>query len=157
VGVRTGFVLAKQFGSLEKLAAAKLEDLETIREIGPITAESIVHFFSQPTTKTVIQKLVKAGVETALVEKEAGENPCKGKTFVLTGTISMSRPQAETLLRKLGAHPSGSVSKKTDFVIVGESAGSKAGKAKKLGIKTLDDKAFLKLLKDSGLSASELK
>lgn len=153
VGERTAAILAKQFGSLENLAGIKKEDLENIREIGPVTAQSIADFFENTGTKKLIKKLKDAGVRMDIVEKEAGDNPCKGKTFVLTGTLeSMSRPDAEAILRKLGANPSGSVSKKTHFLIAGSEAGSKLTKAESLGVAILDEKAFLKLLKDSGVS-----
>ncbi len=153
VGERTANVLAKQFGHLEKMATIKKEDLENIREIGPVTAQSIEDFFKNPGTKKLIGKLKAAGVKINIVEKEAGDNPCKGKTFVLTGTLeSMGRPDAEALLRKLGANPSGSVSKKTDFVVAGAEAGSKLTKAESLGVKVLDEKAFLNLLKSSGVN-----
>lgn len=153
VGERTAAVLAKHFQHLDKLAIAGKEDLENIREIGPVTAQSIEDFFKNPGTKKLIEKLKKAGVQMDIVEKEAGDNPCKGKTFVLTGTLdSMGRSNAEALLRKLGANVSGSVSKKTDFVVAGAEAGSKLTKAESLGVKVLDEAAFKKLLKESGIS-----
>jgi len=148
VGERTATVLAKHFRYLDKLAVAAKEDLENIREIGPVTAQSIEDFFKNPGTKKLIEKLKQAGVKMDIVEKEAGDNPCKGKTFVLTGTLeSMARPDAEALLRKLGANVSGSVSKKTDFVVAGAEAGSKLTKAESLGVKVLNEKEFYSLLK----------
>jgi DNA ligase (NAD+) len=153
VGERTAAVLAKHFRHLDKLAVAGKEDLENIREIGPVTAKSIEDFFKNLGTKKLIEKLKKAGVKMDIVEKEAGDNPCKGKTFVLTGTLeSMARPDAEALLRKLGANVSGSVSKKTDFVVAGAEAGSKLTKAESLGVKVLEEPDFLKLLKSSSIS-----
>ena len=152
VGERTAHVLAKHFRHLEKVAFIKKEEMENIREIGPVTAKSIEDFFKNLGTQKLIEKLKSAGVKMNIVEQEAGDNPCKGKTFVLTGTLeSMGRPDAEALLRKLGANVSGSVSKKTDFVVAGAEAGSKLTKAESLGIKVLREKEFLDLLKSSGV------
>lgn len=144
VGVHTAFILADKFGSLEKLSRATLEDLEGIREIGPVTAESILHFFQQASTKKLLKRLEDAGVKTNIVERIVGDSPFHGKMIVLTGTLeSMERPAAEALLRKLGAHPSGSVSKKTDILVAGPGAGSKLIKAQELGIPVWDEKKFL--------------
>lgn len=144
VGVHTAFILAEKFGTLDKLAAATAEDLEGIREVGPVTAASIVHFFRQASTEKLLEKMKAAGIQMDLVEKAAGDNPFKGKTVVLTGMLeSMERPAAEALLRKLGAHPSGSVSKKTNILVAGPGAGSKLAKAQELGITIWDEKAFL--------------
>ncbi len=153
VGERTAAVLAKQFGDLEKLAEIKKENLESVREIGPVTAQSIEDFFKNEGTKKLIKKLKAAGVKMNLVEKEAGDNPCKSKTFVLTGTLEkMARPDAESILRKLGANVSESVSKKTDFVVAGVEAGSKLTKAESLGIKVLNESEFVRLLKTAGVT-----
>ena len=144
VGVHTAFILAAKFGSLDKLAQATAEDLEGTREVGPVTAASIVRFFRQASTEKLMEKMKAAGIQMDLVEKAAGDNPFKGKTIVLTGTLeSMERPAAEALLRKLGAHPSGSVSKKTNILVAGPGAGSKLAKAQELGITVWDEKAFL--------------
>ena len=152
VGERTATVLAKQFGDLEKLADIQKENLENIREIGPVTAKSIEDFFKNVGTQKLIKKLKAAGIKMDLIEKEAGDNPCKGKTFVLTGSLEkMARPDAEAILRKLGANVSGSVSKKTDFVVAGSDAGSKLAKAESLGVKVLNESDFLSLLKSSGI------
>jgi len=152
VGVHTAFILADKFGSIEKLSKATLEDLEGIREIGPVTAGRIVKFFGHPPAKKLLKKLEAAGVHTNIVEKIAGDNPFRGKTIVLTGTLeSMERPAAEALLRKLGAHPSGSVSKKTNILVAGPGAGSKLAKAQDLGVVIWDEKQFLSELKKSGM------
>jgi DNA ligase (NAD+) len=152
VGVHTAFILADKFGSLEKLSGATKEDLESIHEIGPKTANSIVTFFKGPSARKLLKKLEAAGVKTDLVEKITGDNPFRGKTIVLTGTLeSMERPAAEALLRKLGAHPSGSVSKKTDILVAGPGAGSKLATAQKLGVPVWDEKQFLSELKKSGV------
>ena len=153
VGVHTAFILADKFGSIEKLSKATVEDLEGIREIGPVTAESIVGFFHQESTKKLLKKFEDAGVHMDIVEKVAGDNPFRGKTIVLTGTLEkMERPEAEALLRKLGAHPSGSVSKKTDILVAGPGAGSKLAKAQELGIEIWDEARFLSVLRAFGVS-----
>jgi len=150
VGIHTAYILAGKFGSIEKLAAARAEDLEGIREIGPVTAESILHFFRQHSTKNLLAKLVRAGVQMDIIEKVDGANPLFGKTVVLTGTLeTMERSAAEALLRKLGAHPSGSVSKKTDIVVAGPGAGSKLKKAQELGVTVWDEPRFLKELRSN--------
>ncbi len=151
VGVHTAFILADKFGNIDALSRATPEDLESIREVGPVTAESIGHFFSQSSTKKLLQKMRDAGVRMDLLEKTAGNHPLRGKTIVLTGTLEkMERPEAEALLRKLGAHPSGSVSKKTDIVVAGPGAGSKLTKAQELGIEVWDEARFLEALGGSG-------
>lgn len=153
VGVHTAYILAEKFGSLEKLSRAEAEELEGIREIGPVTANSIAGFFCQASTKKLLKKLEDAGVRTDIVEKAAGDNPFRGKTIVLTGTLEkMERSQAEAHLRRLGAHPSGSVSKKTDIVVAGPGAGSKLAKARELGIATWDEGQFLAALRDAGVT-----
>jgi DNA ligase (NAD+) len=152
VGVHTAFILADKFGSIEALSQTTKEALEGVREIGPVTAGRIVKFFRQSPAKKLLKKLEAAGVKMDIVEKIAGDNPFRGKTIVLTGTLeSMERPAAEGLLRKLGAHPSGSVSKKTNILVAGPGAGSKLAKAEELGITVWDEKAFLSELRKSGL------
>lgn len=147
VGVHTAFILADKFGSIEALSIAKAEDLEAIREVGPVTAESVSLFFRQESTRKLIAKLEAAGVRMDIVEKVAGDHPLRGKTIVLTGTLEkMERSEAETLLRRLGAHPSGSVSKKTDILVAGPGAGSKLAKAQELGITIWEEKRLLEEL-----------
>ncbi|HLD49741.1 MAG TPA: NAD-dependent DNA ligase LigA, partial [bacterium] len=152
VGERGAQILAQKFRNLDALAKAVMEDFESIREIGPVTAQSIYDFFREEGAKKIISKLRKAGVRFDIVEKIKAGTPFSGKTCVITGTLEKyERPAAEALIRSLGGHPTGSVSKKTDFVIVGENAGSKAAKAKELGIEIFDEKQFLRLLKSSGI------
>ncbi len=153
VGERGAHILAQKFKHLEKLEEASLEDLQSIREIGPITAQSVYDFFREPGTRKILARLKKAGVRFDIVEAVKTDTLFSGKTFVITGTLEKyERSEAEALIRGLGGHPSGSVSKKTDYVIVGEGAGSKETKARELGIKILDEKQFLKMLSDSGVS-----
>lgn len=153
VGERGAHLLAQKFGSLEKLEEASLEELQAIREIGPVTAQSVHDFFQESGTRKIIARLKKAGVRFDIVEKIKTDTPFSGKTFVITGTLEKyERSEAEAIIRGLGGHPSGSVSKKTDYVIVGESAGSKEKKAKELGIKILSEADLVRMLKDAGVS-----
>ncbi len=147
VGEHAAHILAQRFRSLDKLAEVSEDDLLAIREIGPVTAHSVYDFFKEPGTKKIIERLRKAGVRFDLVEKVKSASPISGKTIVITGTLEkFERSEAEALVRSLGGHPSGSVSKKTDYLVAGESAGSKLAKAKELGITVLDEKTFLKLI-----------
>lgn len=148
VGETTAKTLANYFGNLPALMQASEAELIEVSDIGPVVAESIVHFFREPHNATVIKKLQKAGVhwEDVLPDIEKPQ-PLAGKTFVVTGVLSdMSRDEAKSALQALGAKVSGSVSKKTDYVVVGENPGSKATKAEQLGVEMLDEDAFHKLL-----------
>lgn len=146
VGSHMADVLAENFPSLEALAKAKYEDLEAIPEVGPKIAESVVAFFAEKRNEWVLEKMKKAGVRFK-EELKAAEIPLRGLSFVLTGTLkSLTRVQAEAKLKNLGARVSSSVSKKTDYVVVGEDPGSKFDKAKKLGVKTLAESEFLELI-----------
>jgi DNA ligase (NAD+) len=149
VGETTALSLATHFGSLEKLQAADEEALLSINDIGPIAAASIKEFFHVPQNKKVIAALVHAGIHWPQANvSEVKENPFKGKTVVLTGTLQhYSRDEATLLLQRLGAKVSGSVSAKTDFVIAGESAGSKLAKAESLDVAVLTEKEFLNKMK----------
>ncbi len=149
VGETTALSLATHFGSLEKLQAADEEALLSINDIGPIAAASIKEFFHVPQNKKVIAALVHAGIHWPQANvSEVKENPFKGKTVVLTGTLQhYSRDEATLLLQRLGAKVSGSVSAKTDFVIAGESAGSKLAKAESLDVAVLTEKEFLNKIK----------
>lgn len=151
VGERAAYLLAEKFLHLKKLAEAARTDLESISEIGPVTAESVFKFFQESGTKKILEKLRQAGVRFDVFEKASHETPMSGKTFVLTGTLeSLERSKAEALIRQFGGKPSGSVSKKTHFVIAGESAGSKLKKAQEYQVPVLTEKDFLKLLHTSG-------
>ncbi len=149
VGEATARSLAYHFGTLEKLENASKEALEEVEDVGPIVAAHIYTFFRQPQNKDIIEKLVKAGIHWPAIEVTEDKQPLKGKTFVLTGALeSMTRDEAKEKLLALGAKVSGSVSKKTDYVIVGADPGSKAEKAKKLGVSMLNEKSFLRMLKE---------
>lgn len=152
VGERAAFILAQKYGHLENLMKADREELESIREIGPATAQSIADFFAQPGTRGIIDRLKKAGVRFDLVEKVETSSVFQDKTFVITGTLQkFERKAAEKLIRRLGGHPSSSVSKKTDFLVYGEKAGSKLKKAEELGIERLDEEAFIRMLEEAGV------
>lgn len=150
VGEATARQLADHYGSLESIMNAPVDDLQSLPDIGPIVATNLYTFFRQPHNKKVISKLRQRGVtwpETAPIQRNSSKPLLSGKTFVLTGTLSvMPRTEAKTRLQNLGAKVTGSVSSKTDYVIVGAEPGSKAEKAEQLGVETLHEKQFLKLL-----------
>ena len=144
VGEHLARVLAQAFGSIETIAAAALEKLERINEIGPIGAASIHQFFAQPETAALLTKLKRGGVAfpTVAVDNSA-PRPFAGMTFVLTGTLSsMTRTEAKEKIESLGGRVSGSVSKKTDVVVAGASPGSKLDKARALGVAVWDEGEF---------------
>lgn len=143
VGYHLAEVLADHFGSIDNLAAQKDEDLVEVREIGPIVAESIHRFFHNPRNLQVLDKLKKGGVVFPEKKKEAKETPLSGKTFVLTGGLeSFTRDEARKKIQEMGGRVTSSVSKKTDFVVVGRDPGSKYDEALRLGIRTLDEGEF---------------
>ena len=147
VGEETSQDLAEHFGTLEKLKEASLQDLEKIKDIGPVVAKSIFDWFSQKRNLELLEKLKKAGVEIIGAEF-IKHQPLKGETFVLTGGLeTLAREEAKERISSLGGEVSESVSKKTDFVVVGKDPGSKLDEAKKLGIKIINEQEFLKMLK----------
>ncbi len=148
VGEKAAWVLAERFGNIDKLVTATIEDLTSINEIGPIMAQSIYDFFAQDSVKKLIKELKEAGVNVAEPKKEKRSQQLEGKTIVLTGELrALSRSEAESRIRELGGNPTSSVSKKTDFVVAGEAAGSKLDKAKKLGIKVINEEEFFKMIR----------
>lgn len=148
VGEKAAQVLAERFETMDNLMKAKIEDLTSIYEVGPVMAESVVNFFHQEGTKKLIEKLKKAGVRMEEEKKKIGPRPLSGKTFVFTGEMkSFTRSEAETKVKELGGNPTSSVSKKTDFVVVGENPGSKYTKARELGLKILNEEEFINLVK----------
>jgi DNA ligase (NAD+) len=147
VGERTGQLLAEHFSSLEELAAAKEEQLEAVHEVGPKVAASIVEFFSEPANRQLIKKLNKVGVHPTAEKREVKSDKLAGKSFVFTGGLAnRSREEAAELVQQHGGKISGSVSKKTDYVVVGTDPGSKYDKAKELGVTILTESEFEKLL-----------
>ncbi len=148
VGERTAQLLADHFGSLDKLARATQEQLLEVEEVGPKIAESILEFFRETRNLKVLEKLRKAGLQFEQKKARKAEGKLAGKQFVLTGTLPhYSRDEATRIVEEAGGRVIGSVSKKTDYVVVGADAGSKLDKAKALGIKTLDEAELLKLLR----------
>jgi DNA ligase (NAD+) len=154
VGERASQVLARAFGSMDALCAANVEGLQQTAEIGPVLAESVRSWFDEPRNRQLIDRLRAAGVtmEVPVEQRAAMETPgaLTGRTYVVTGTLqSMSREDATAALERLGAKVTNSVSKKTTGVIVGSEPGSKAEKAQTLGVPTLDEAAFLELIKQT--------
>ena len=148
VGVKAAKILAQAFGTVDKLRQAEQDDLTAIDEIGPRIAESVVTWFTAPENQALLAALAEAGVNmNAALKPVDAQGALFGKTIVITGTLpTMTRPEATALAEKAGANVSSSVSKKTDFVLAGEAAGSKLDKAKTLGISVLDEAAFRALL-----------
>lgn len=152
VGAATAELLAENFGAMKKLLRADEKQLMQIEGIGPEMAHSIFHFFHTTDGENVVRRLCEADVNmTQPTRRRATGSPLAGKTVVVTGTLkSKSRKEAQDLVKQLGGKISSSVSKTTDLVVVGESPGSKARKAKELGIKTVDEKEFLRLTEEPG-------
>ncbi len=147
VGERTGQLLADHFASLDKLAKASAEELWEVEEVGPRVAESILEFFREPRNLKVIEKLRKAGLQFESAKVHKPEGNLAGKQFVLTGTLPRySRDEAKKMIEEAGGRVTGSVSKKTDYVVVGADPGSKLDKARSLGVKTIEEGELLKLL-----------
>jgi len=147
VGERTGQLLAEHFSSLDELATASQEQLEEVPEVGPKVANSIVQFFSEPVNRQLIKKLEKAGVKPTAERREVKSNKFAGKSFVFTGGLAnRSREEAGELVKQHGGKVAGSVSKKTDYVVVGTDPGSKYDKAKELGVSVLSEEQFERLI-----------
>lgn len=148
VGEKAAKILAARFKNMEALMNASIEDLSNIHDIGPVTAEYIREFFDEESNTAMIEQLRILGVNMDYIDTSTGtESVFNGKTVVLTGTLEKySRNEATALLENLGARVSGSVSKKTDYVIYGAEAGSKLDKARTLGVTTLNEEEFENLL-----------
>jgi DNA ligase (NAD+) len=149
VGEKAAATLARSFRTIDRLFDAPLEALQSVSEIGPVLAESVKQFGDEPHNRQLIERLKAAGVNvTSQAPETTGETgPLAGKVFVLTGTLaSMTREEATAALAGLGARVSGSVSKKTHYVVAGEDAGSKKAKAESLGVPILDEEQFKALI-----------
>lgn len=148
VGEATAAALARHFGSLEAIMSASEADLQEVPDVGPVVAAQVAAFFADERNRRIVDNLRRRGVRWPDVERHRpAARPLAGKTFVLTGTLaSMTREQAKERLEALGAKVSGSVSRKTDYVIVGADPGSKAARAEALGVPMLDEDAFLKIV-----------
>ncbi len=151
IGERNANQLARHFHSMNRLLDATYDEVVTVPGLGAIVAQSVIDFLADPTNRRVIEKLSAAGVNMSDGEPETSEpGPLAGTTFVLTGRLeTLTRSQAEAILRDLGATVAGSVSKKTSYVVAGEDAGSKADKAKALGVPILSEEDMLSLMKQS--------
>ena len=146
VGAKTAKDLARRFGTIEALRSATVEKLTEVPDVGEIVARSIVEFFADPSIATQVDRLLAHGVKPRPEEVQQ-DSPISGKTIVVTGTLEkLDRRQAETLIESLGGKASGSVSKKTDYVLAGESAGSKLTKARELGVRVLNEQEFFELI-----------
>ena len=149
VGAGVTQLIVNQVRSMDKLMEASQEELQAIQGVGPRIAESVRRFFEDKHNRKLIERLRSAGLQFEEKQRRPGAGaPLSGKTFVLTGTLpSFTREEAKAKIEELGGKVASSVSSKTDYVVVGEEAGSKLDKAKKLGIQTLDERSFLKLIK----------
>ncbi len=147
VGTETARDLARTFGSADAFAQANFEQLQQIEGVGPVVAEAVVAWFADEENRKLYERLLKHVRIEKVVKKSEDELPLIHKTFVLTGTLeSLSREEAKEKIESLGGSVSGSVSKKTDYVVAGSEAGEKLAKAEALGVTILDEQAFLKLL-----------
>ena len=149
VGAKVARILATEFGSMEKLQQAQPEELAQIRDIGDKIAESVVTWLNVPANIDLVERLAAAGLTMTFTPPASQEdNPFFGKSLVFTGTMpTLGRAEAKTMAQDVGAKVSGSVSKKTDYVIAGAEAGSKLEKAQQLGVTVIDEAEFLRLLK----------
>lgn len=155
VGVHTSEVITRYYSALDKFKKASLEELIKINEIGPKIAESIIHFFKEKENLAIIERLRKADLNFSQEEEKARKEKVvqilAGKQFVLTGTLKdFTRTQAKEIISELGGRVTGSVSKKTDYVIAGEDPGSKYQKAQKLGVTIINEEEFKKLITKNG-------
>lgn len=146
VGVKTAKDLARKYHSIQEISSADKEGLLEIEDIGEVIADNIITFFQDKDNIKEINQLFEKGVRLQQAEQKQANDKIAGKTFVLTGTLSRPRNEVESLIESLGGRTSGSVSKKTDFVLAGQSAGSKLDKAQSLGVKVLSEKEFFDMI-----------
>jgi len=147
VGERTAQFLAEHFGSMEALEHADVEELQQVNEVGPRIGESIVEFFGIAANRKLVGRLCEAGLTLSGQKKQRGIK-LAGKTFVLTGALAhFTRDEAKKMIEDAGGKVTGSVSKKTDYVVAGTDAGSKLDKAKDLGVQVIDEKEMEKLIR----------
>ena len=148
VGGKASKLLAKKYKTLQALAEAKFEELQEMNDIGEVMANSIREFFLQEQTTDLLKRLEDAGINTKAIEEETTDNRFEGQTFVLTGSLQkFTRKEAEDLIEKFGGNTSSSVSKKTNYVLAGEDAGSKLTKAQSLGVNIISEEEFENLIK----------
>jgi DNA ligase (NAD+) len=154
VGEATALALAEHFGDLGPLRAATLEQIQAVPDIGPVVAESIRSFLDDARQASVVEQLLELGVRYEVQSASRAEHlPLAGKTFVCTGTLpTLGRSDAEALIRKFGGKVTGSVSKKTDYVVAGADAGSKLAKAEELGVAVIGEDELKDLIAASEIS-----
>jgi len=147
VGKAAAKAIMKHFKDIETLSHASMDELQDVNDIGEVSAECIRRFFLDEENRRIVARLKDAGVNMSAEEAEVLESPISGKTVVVTGTLpSLGRKEAQGLIEKYGGKAAGSVSKKTDYVLAGEAAGSKLTKAQELGIPVLSEEEFKALL-----------
>jgi DNA ligase (NAD+) len=147
VGEKAAYVLAKEFKTIDNLMKAKKEDFDAISEVGPVMSGAIAEYFSQSQTKKIIEELKNRGFNFKEEIIQAVSGPLSAKAVVFTGELKgYSRHEAEELVRRYGANPTSTVSKNTDFVVVGENPGSKYERAKKLKVKIISEEEFSRLI-----------
>lgn len=147
IGAKAAKNIAGHFGNMDAVMSATVEEVAAIDDVGDKMAESLVHYFSEPETKDLIERMKAAGVNMIAEERPSG-GVLEGKTFVLTGTLpTLKRSEAQKLIEEKGGKVSGSVSKKTDFVVAGEEAGSKLDKANALGISVITEEELMTMIK----------
>lgn len=147
VGERTAELIAEKFGSLEALRNAPLEEIASIHDVGPIAGQSVRSWLDDAENQKILDKMLAAGVVPQQSEARVADERFAGKSFVFTGALEIDRREAEALVKRKGGRAAGSVSKKTNFVIVGENAGTKADRARELGVTILTEAEFLEMIK----------
>ncbi|PKM83307.1 MAG: DNA ligase (NAD(+)) LigA [Firmicutes bacterium HGW-Firmicutes-14] len=148
VGERAGKVLAAEFGSIDRITKASVEEFMAVPEVGPKMAESLAEYFKDPASLELIERLKKAGVNMVDETQQMVDRPLEGSQFVLTGTLAgYSRREAQEVIEKLGGKVTSSVSKKTDYVVAGDDPGSKLDKARTLGVRVLSEEEFEEMVK----------
>ncbi len=146
VGERTALFLADEFGDLDAITGASLDELQKAEEVGPKVAESLYQFFREPRNQELVERLRSAGLQFEYKARRRHGGPLTGLTFVLTGTLTMSREEAKQRIESVGGKVAGSVSRKTDFVVAGEDPGSKLDKAREFGVEVIGEARLLELL-----------
>jgi DNA ligase (NAD+) len=146
VGSHAAQILARRFGSMDALLEASEAELAAIHGIGDVTAAAVAHYLAEPSNRRLIQRLREAGVNMLEPVERAEHRPLEGKTFVITGTHSVSRKELTELIERHGGRVAGSVSKSTDYLVAGEDAGSKLARARELGVATIDEAALRAML-----------
>jgi DNA ligase (NAD+) len=147
VGEHVAGILSKSFESLEKLIGAKQDELVAIDGVGPVVAESIVKFFKKNENREIVDDMIVSGIKILLDVGQKKEGQLIGKVFVLTGTLeTLTRDEAKKVIENAGGKVTGSVSRNTDYLVVGASPGSKLKRAEELGIEIVDEKTLKKLI-----------